>query len=281
MKSFIPAAIIVWLLISSTSSCSYWQNLFNNNRDTLGKGIVFMIDDAYVEDFYQQNHYDYIQHNHIKMTYFICKYPQLSHHKKAIIKIFQNDGHEIAFHGTHHINAVNYLQNHSIDQYINYEILPGLSAMQNHGLDVVDFSYPYGAHTPELDSVLFHRYFYFIKLGSTHYFFYNRYLDKQIVHPFPLDRRYWVRYHLNLNQVLNFIDSADKKNKIIMLYGHGLSDTIDTVHNKIWFQDFTAIFNYAKSKGFKFYTLRDLQKHKSELPDIILSYSKELELEQE
>ncbi len=280
MKRTVFYILIFGLLIMSNSSCSFWQNLFNN-RDTVAKGIVFMIDDAYVEDFYQQNHYNFIQHNHIKMTYFICKYPHLSQRKKTIIKIFQNDGHEIGFHGTHHINAVNYLQNHTIDQYINYEILPGLKAMLNDGLEVIDFSYPYGAHTPELDSVLFHKYFYFIKLGAIHYNFYDRYLNRQIIRPFPLDRRYWVRYHLSLDKVLSFIDSADRKNKIIMLYGHGLSDTIDTVHNKIWFNDFTAIFNYAKSKGFKFYTLRDLQKHKSELPDIILSYSKELEIDLE
>ncbi len=203
------------------NSCNYWHhNQINSVQDTTSKGIVFLIDDAYVEDFYQLKHYRYIQENKIQMTYFICKRPQLPDYKKNIIKVFQNDGHEIAFHGTHHINAIKYLKNHSIEEYINYEILPGLNEMYKDGLDIVDFSYPYGAHTPELDSVLFNRFFYFIKLGSTRFYFYDRFLDKQIIHPFPLDRRYWVRDHLSLNKVLSLIDSADKKNKIIMLYGH-------------------------------------------------------------
>ena len=144
-----------------------------------------------------------------------------------------------------------------MEDYLNYEIRPGLEAMKKDGLIISDFSYPYGAHTKELDSILFNNYFYFIKLGSTRFYYYDRYLNKQIIHPLPLDRRYWEKYHLSIHDAISLIDSAYKYNKIVMFYGHGLSDTIGT---NIWFSDFVTIFNYAKSKGFSFYRLEDLQK---------------------
>ncbi len=197
-------------------------------------------------------------------------------YKKRIIRHFQIDGHEIGFHGTHHINAVKYLENHSIEDYLNYEIRPALAAMEKDGLHITDFSYPYGAHTSELDSVLLSKYFYFIKLGSTKHYYYDRYLDKQIIHPFPLDRRYWVKYHLSIHDAITLIDSAYKYNKIIMFYGHGLSDKIVLKKDKIWFRDFTTIFNYAKSKGFSFYRLEDLQKPQSKRKS---SFIKSLEQE--
>ncbi len=265
MNNTFKCSILIIIIINIFISCCQPSVPIENrqilySKDSNHRGIVFMIDDADVEDFYKKSHYQYINNTGIKMTYFISLYSHLKCKKKRIIKQFQMDGHEIAFHGTHHINAVNYLKNHSIEDYLNYEIRPGLEAMKKEGLIISDFSYPYGAHTTKLDSILFHNYFYFIKLGSTSFHYYDRYLNKQIIHPFPLDRRYWKKYHLSIHDAIKLIDSAYKYNKIIMFYGHGLSDKIVLKKDKIWFSDFVTIFNYAKSKGFSFYRLEDLQK---------------------
>ncbi len=278
-KIAILYSVLLVLLLSCkpTFNIDDWQNTGRERNDsipiyheeapdTIQKGIVFCIDDYYVEDFYQPEHYNYMQKMGIKMTYFICDYHILDSTRKAIIRKFYQDGHEIAFHGTHHIRATDYLKNHSIEEYINYEILPDLTLMKQDGYDITDFSYPYGSHTKELDSVLFSRYFYFIKLGSTSFWFYSKPSDKKIIHPFPLDPGYWERYNLNMDMVINFIDSANKANKIIMFYAHRWRDD-----DPIAFARFRMIMDYAKEKGFRFYTLQDLQKMDKDAAKIILT----------
>ncbi len=252
------------------ASCN--KRIDYNQKDN-GKiaGIVFCIDDYYVGDFYKANHYRYIQSMGIKMTYFITKYHILSKGQKRIIKIFQADGHEIGYHGTHHIHAKDFLDTSTITKYLNYEINPDLKLMRNDGLLISDFSYPYGSHTPQLDSVLLNKYFYFIKLGSTKPYFYTLNMPREIIHPIPLDERYWIKYHISLQNILNYIDSAARQNKIIMFYGHRLTDNYRTNVNAIWFDKFRLIMDYSKEKGMKFYTLNDLKKLDNK-KNIILNY---------
>ncbi len=270
------------LLIISTLlliSCDQQKPIKPSDKIT---GIVFCIDDYAVEDFYQEKHYNYIQTTGIKMTYFICKYHKLSEKQKKIIKIFQADGHEIGFHGTHHIHAKDFLDTSTIEKYLDYEIKPDLKKMRDDGLDITDFSYPYGSHTPKLDSFLLHNLFYFIKLGRLQKFYYNLNEPPQIIHPFPLDERYWKKYKITLDQVIQFIDSAFDQNKIIMFYGHGLTDEYTTERNAIWFDKFRLIMNYVKEKRMKFYTLNDLKQFGKK--DIILKYNyqgKDVEIDEE
>ena len=270
-RAFIILIINTLLLLS----CHQQKHEPTKNTGKIA-GIVFCIDDSYVKDFYQTNHYQYIQSTGIKMTYFITRYHKLKRGEKSIIKIFQADGHEIGFHGTHHIHAREYLEQHTIDEYINYEIKPDLKKMKDDGLDVTDFSYPYGSHTPELDSVLFHKYFYFIMIFSHNpYHYYNLETEKSYIIPFPLDERYWITYYrgLDVHKALAYIDSAYKQNKVAVFFGHGLSDEYNTERNAIWFDKFRLIMDYAKEKGMKFYTLNDLKKFGNK--DLILSFDGE------
>ncbi len=274
LKYRILAIILVVITLVLFVTCHKGSNFFTHHTKANAsiKGIVFCIDDYYVEDFYKPEHYKYIQQAGIKMTYFICRYHQLNNKRKEIIHRFYTDGHEIAFHGTHHINAVNYLKNHSIEEYINYEILPDLTLMKQQGYNVNDFSYPYGHSTLELDSILLTRYFYFIKLGSINEAgLYTLNEDKRIIRAFPLDDRYWKLYHIDMKKVLALIDSADKNNKIIVFYSHRLEDEYNDNVNSTWFDKFRMIMDYARQKGFHFYTLQDLQKMDKHAAKIILN----------
>ncbi len=273
-KIFYLLTVTLFLIISS---CNPHND--QNQKTDHKAGIVFCIDDYYVEDFYQENHYNYIQSTGIKLTYFICQYHKLSHQRKHIIKMLQADGHEIGFHGTHHIHAADYLEDHTIDQYLNYEIVPDLKKMQQDGLQVTDFSYPFGSHTPKLDSILLNKYFYFIKLGTTKHFYYSTEQPKGIIRPICLDERYWVKYHITLDDILSFIDSAAAQNKVIIFYSHRLTDEYTTEYNATWFDKFRLIMNYAKEKGMQFYTLNDLKKL-GKPEKLILNYT-ELEEEME
>ena len=176
-----------------------------------------MIDDYYIETFME--HYDFIQENGVKMTFMVTRYHTLSDKRKQMFRQIYTDGHELGFHGTHHISAIEYLKDHTIEEYINYEILPDLEMMKHDGYNVTNFSYPYGKHTPELDSILLSRFFYSLKLGTTRLILYNVPIAKGIVRPIPIDDNYNIRFE----KLLAYADTAKKYNKIIMFYAHKLN----------------------------------------------------------
>ena len=212
------------------------------------RGAVFMIDDYYFETFY--NHYDYIQSTGLKMTYFVCYYPRDVYipYKYILANIFDADNHELGFHGSYHIKSSFFLTENTIPSYMNFEIFPGLMLMTSDGYDISDFSYPYGAATPNLINFLY-KYFYFQKLGSTRLTLYSFNEPKQIMSPIPTDEN----YNISDEVIYNDIDEAYEKNKIIAFYGHQLHDA------KVTFTRFRSMFDTLKAKQFHFYRLDDLQ----------------------
>jgi len=130
--------------------------LINNYCDTGASGygaIVFTFDDKYIQEWFQANSifskYDW------KTTFCVTKYGTLSDDEKQKLMTLQNNGHEIASHGNKHLRAAEYLSAHTMEDYINEEILLSLSSMEDEGIDISSFVYPYGSRTVETDLTLF------------------------------------------------------------------------------------------------------------------------------
>ncbi len=49
------------------------------------------------------------------------------------MRSLQAKGHEIGLHGANHMNAVDFVSLHSIEQYIEAEILPSVQTMTAEG----------------------------------------------------------------------------------------------------------------------------------------------------
>jgi peptidoglycan/xylan/chitin deacetylase (PgdA/CDA1 family) len=121
-----------------------------------GAGLALGFDDWFVDDWAATE--PMLAAYGARVTYFPALYLTYTDEQKQQLKRFADDGHDIEFHSTHHLDPVDYVQREGIDAYLANEIDPGLDAMRADGFDPVVFAYPAGLRTPELDTALLGRF---------------------------------------------------------------------------------------------------------------------------
>ncbi len=115
-------------------------------------GIALTFDDNSVDQWYAIR--GLLQQYNAHATFFVSQPGNLDGSQLDKLRTLQADGHEIGYHGYAHLDAAAYIQTHSIQQYIDNEITPGVSLMQNAGLNPAHFAYPYGSESGPLTSAL-------------------------------------------------------------------------------------------------------------------------------
>jgi hypothetical protein len=89
-----------------------------------------------------------------RVTFFISEFLDLTDDEQAQLRQLADDGHDIEYHSTHHLNAVHYAAAHGIDAYVADEIRPALDAMRAAGYPTTVFAYPFGARDDAIDAAL-------------------------------------------------------------------------------------------------------------------------------
>jgi hypothetical protein len=115
-------------------------------------GFCLTFDDAYVNDW--NKILPILDSNDIKATFFITQAFKLTESQIGILRIIKNHGHEIGSHGWQHINALSFLTNNSIEEYVEKEIVPSINYLDSLGLYPETFSYPYRYNCDSLETVL-------------------------------------------------------------------------------------------------------------------------------
>jgi len=220
-------------------------------------GVVLSFDDDYVNEWF---HTDQALKKYAwKGTFFVCKINTLKSNEIQKLLELQNEGNEIAGHTLNHVNAVDFLKNHTIDEYMNQEINPMLDLMHFYDFKVTSFAYPYGGRTPSLDTALLHKF----KIVRGRAFCeetpskQNCYFKKsRLVFSFSIDDSH---NHFNTHHLLRLLDYAKKHNKILILNSH---KTVKNVNGDYQTKMATLelICKYIKRNRMEFYTLSDLEK---------------------
>ncbi len=91
---------------------------------------------------------------HARVTFFISAFLAISDKERAQIRVLSNDGHDIEYHSTAHLDAEAYVAAHGVDGYLADEIFPALQAMRADGYATTVFAYPYGARNAAIDAAL-------------------------------------------------------------------------------------------------------------------------------
>ncbi len=120
--------------------------------DSGSGGVAITFDDAFVGEWHSIK--GLLKAYAAKATFFVSHFDQLTDDSIEKLRVLQNEGHEIGYHGLRHLNAVNFVKETSLDNYLVTEIIPGMNIMAEHGFVPTSFSYPYGAHTREIDEAL-------------------------------------------------------------------------------------------------------------------------------
>ncbi len=96
------------------------------------------------------------------VTFFVTKFDTLTASQVQKLRILQQDGHEIGFHGGRHFLSEHYIKKYSMDQYLKEEIVNGLKVMADSGFRTTSFAYPYSAKYWFTDKELLN-YFYVLR----------------------------------------------------------------------------------------------------------------------
>ena len=186
-------------------------------------GIALTFDDNAVTNWYGIQ--DLLKKYNAHATFYVSSFGGRSEDEINMLKTMKENGHEIAFHGAHHTDVNEYLSDHSIEEYLNYEIIPGIDLMKNAGLDPVDFAYPYGSENDDVTAVLET---YFIHIRGTAYHgsgklkdvdsvFYQYGSNEAHIYGIGIDD---ITYGNSLDDIYEGILRAKNEEKILIFYAH-------------------------------------------------------------
>ena len=235
-------------------SCSENDDI-PNQQSNLQSGVVISFDDDYVDEWFEVNNvlepYDW------KATFFVTKFNQLSTAKIQKLKDLKIDGHEIGGHGLNHLNAPNFISANGTAEYLNQEIIPMETLMNNNDLSTTSFAYPYGARNTTTDNLLLNRFE--IVRGTTYgnanpasqNCYYN---NNNLVFGLGIDKNY---SHFSISYFLSLLEYAKNNNKIVIFYAHKPVPTFQNNY-ETEYQTLIQICNYVKNNNMKFYKISEL-----------------------
>jgi PKD repeat protein len=217
-------------------------------------GIVITFDDQSVDEWYALR--SMLQQHNAHVTFYVSYFGSLNQDQIDKLRILQSDGNEIAFHGLYHTDVVSYLQTHTVQQYMGYEIIPGINLMNNAGFNPVDFAYPYGSNTPAASQAL-EGYFGHIRL--THYdwddaIYYTQGSNQAVITGIGLDE---LPYGRTIDEYYDGISRAKDEDKVLITYSHTPVQTV-TGNYQTSYDRLGKILKYASDNNVRFYTVQEL-----------------------
>jgi peptidoglycan/xylan/chitin deacetylase (PgdA/CDA1 family) len=254
---------MVQLLKDSVRILIHWNSkLFHSfskkNPATLknlsGGGIVLSFDDLYLQDWLEAD--QHLKPFAWKATFFISNLEHMDAKGFDRLKQLQRHGHEIAAHGYKHLDAVEFTNSASPEKYLAEEIEPFLAAMKTQGLHIDSFAYPYGTRNEATDRVLLKQFD--ILRGTTYgmrpLHVHDNYANgSRLVFGLGID----LSSEIEINYILKVLKYAQRKNKIVLFYGHNIQrDAAGTYTTS--FDRLETICRYVVDHKMTFLTFREL-----------------------
>ncbi|MGV9004138.1 polysaccharide deacetylase family protein [Flavobacterium sp.] len=251
MKLKISLLLLFSLIVFS---CSQTDDL-PAQQPNLQSGVVLTFDDDFVDEWFDVNTilepYDW------KATFFVTRFNQLSANKIQKLKDLKSYGHEIGGHGLNHLNAPTFISANGTNEYLNQEIFPMISLMNNNDLAATSFAYPYGARNSSTDNLMLDQFqiirgtTYGNQIPALQNCFYN---DDRVVFGLGIDKNY---SHFSIPYFLSLLEYAKNNHKIVIFYAHKPVTTFQNNY-ETEYQTLIEICNYVKSNNMKFYKISEL-----------------------
>ena len=210
------------LLFVLLISCN--EHIVDNLEDYKG-GVCLTFDDAYVDQWYKLS--NSLIENNIKATFFVTMINTLASSKLEKLQTLDSLGFEIGCHGYKHIDAVKYLESHTLNDYFYNEVLPALNIMDKSDLHPKSYSYPYGMNNDSLDNYLLN-YFEILRDVTDEQ---RKPLEKEvekideifckkgeskIVSSLGID----INFNINESKLRNALQRAKENKEILCVYAH-------------------------------------------------------------
>ena len=257
-ENYIMKTKVYFLLILSILLFSCRKSDDSINQQTnLPPGVVISFDDDFVDEWFDLN--TVLQSYDWKATFFVSGFNHLSDAEIQRLKDLESDGHEIAGHGLSHVNAPTFISANGTNEYLNQEISPMISLMNDNNLSPTSFAYPYGARNVTTDNLLFNE-FQIIR-GTTYgngngkpasqKCYYN---NSRLVFGLGIDKNY---AHSSISYFLSLLEYAKNNRKIIIFYAHKPVLNFQNDY-EVEYQTLIEICEYIQNNDMKFYKMSDL-----------------------
>jgi hypothetical protein len=232
-----------------------------NNQSTERKpGICLSFDDKTIHEWFELR--TLFKDNDAKVTFFITQPDSLTATEIEQLKILQQDGHEIGFHGNMHVVSEYYIKEHSYKIYMQNEIENGLTTMDALGFKCASFAYPYGATYWFTDYMLLKKFQHLRKVSPLNK---TRDLSKLVNAYYAFDgnrTHHAVGIDYKTGITKEMIDAALERTirnkEVFMLYGHAPSIKDDASEYSFDIELLQYILETANAKGLHFYRFEDL-----------------------
>lgn len=247
------------LIIFIISSCS--NNIVDNVNDTRG-GFVLTFDDAYVYEWYSIH--DVLETYDAKATFFVTRFYNLTDEEINLLHELDKRGHEIGSHSYSHQNALEFIKNHSVEEYVESEIISSLQEMGDHGFHVNSFAFPYGDNNEELNAEVL-KYVSIIRdvtdiqrttrtipVKDIEEIFYNG-NGSRVIYGLGIDNI----FQIPLYEIDEAFERARNKSEIIIFYAHKPDEETDKPY-EIEISYLEALLQKAQSYCLKSYTVSEL-----------------------
>lgn len=236
-------------------SCENKKPSQKSGRKVPNAGVVISFDDASVNEWHDAdkmlNKYSW------KASFCVSNVSTLHHSEITKLLELQSEGHEIAGHGVHHVDALKFVAKNGVDTYINQEINPMLALMHFYNIKVISFAYPFGFRNTSIDKALLKK-FKIIRgttYGAPAPLLQNCYFNNsKLVYAIGIDTNH---PKFSLPYLTKLLDYAKRKQKILILFGHKPVLKV-TADYQTKMETLQLICNYVKKNNMTFYTLSEL-----------------------
>jgi peptidoglycan-N-acetylglucosamine deacetylase len=247
------SAVVFLLLVMAFTQWSCLNREYKYEREPQA-GIFLSFDDYSIDQWFKLR--EMFLKYEVKATFFITRFHTLSDDQIEKLRILQSDGHEIGFHGANHVVSEYYIKEHSLNEYLQNEIIAGLNAMNEKGFYPTSFAYPYSAKYWGTDDELL-KYFYVVrssvpvdkqKLVDVDEVFYS-FGGKRLTYSVSIDRK----PGLTMQEIEEGMLKAIADKNVLMFHGHEPVASFDV-------ETLEGILKLAKKHQLRFFRATDLIK---------------------
>lgn len=247
--------IICFLSVFLLNSCTHEDEVIDSRKDNQRGGVLLTFDDDYVDEWFNAN--IKLKQYNWKGTFYITHFDKLSENQIRELNYLQHNGNEIAAHGLNHVHTTQFIKDFGENEFISKEINPMLTMMKNKGMNISDFSYPYGNRDERADQLLLN---YFKTLRGTTYgneapIYQNCYYqNKSLFYGLGIDNSY---AHFSVPYFISLLQYAKDNNRIVVFYAHKTVAKA-TKNYEAEFKTLEEICKFVKNNKMTFYTVSDL-----------------------
>jgi len=218
----------------------------------LEPGVSLVFDDYFIDQWYGEK--ERFEGYGARATFSLALFDTFDEEEIGWLHELEGDGHEIGCHSLTHVNPLEFLEEHTVDDYMAQEIEPAITLMEAEGFTPTSFTFPWDGQTDDLSARLKER---FTMLRGSGRFdgpqdIYYGANDGQLVAGARLDSGWWTEEQLD-----HALTQAAQRGEVLVVYAHRIQSE-ETEKSHIKPDELETALQIIDDHGLPYVTLSEL-----------------------